>query len=84
MQELFVWRLHITQPSIILLDMDTMVLDNDDAKKRQGVDVTYKNKCGFQPLQITWQGKIVDAMFRRGSAHSNHGNDVKQMMRQGL
>jgi len=55
-------------------------LDNDDAKKRHGVDVTYKNKCGFQPLQLTWQGKIVDALFRRGSAHSNHGNDVKQMM----
>ena len=80
LQELFVWRLHITQPSMILLDMDTMVLDNDDAKQRQGVDVTYKNKCGFQPLQITWKGKIVDALFRRGSAHSNHGNDVKQMM----
>jgi hypothetical protein len=80
LQELFVWRLHITQPSVILLDMDTMVLDNDDAKQRQGVDVTYKNKCGFQPLQITWNGKIVDALFRRGSAHSNHGNDVKYMM----
>jgi hypothetical protein len=80
LQELFVWRLHITRPSLILVDMDTMVLDNDDAKKRHGVDVTHKNKCGFQPLQITWQGKIVDALFRRGSAHSNHGNDVKQMM----
>ena len=80
LQELFVWRLHITRPSLILLDMDTMVLDNDDAKKRHGVDVTYKNKCGFQPLQLTWQGKIVDALFRRGSAHSNHGDDVKQMM----
>lgn len=81
LQELFVWRLQIRQPSLILLDMDTMVLDNDDAKKRQGVDVTYKNKCGFQPLQLSWQGKIVDALFRRGSAHSNHGNDVKEMMR---
>ena len=80
LQELFVWRLHIRQAGIVLLDMDTMVLDNDDAKQRQGVDVTYKNKCGFQPLQITWKGKIVDALFRRGSAHSNHGNDVKQMM----
>jgi len=58
-----------------------MVLDNDDAKKRQGVDVTYKKKCGFQPLQITWCGKIVDALFRRGSAHSNHGSDVKTMMK---
>lgn len=82
LQELFVWRLHITQPSVIVLDMDTMVLDNDDAKQRHGVDVTYKKKCGFQPLQITWKGKIVDALFRRGSAHSNHGSDVKHMMRE--
>jgi hypothetical protein len=80
LQELFVWRLHITQPSIILLDMDTMVLDNDDAKQRHGVDVTYNKRCGFQTLQITWKGKIVDALFRRGSAHSNHGNDVKHIM----
>jgi hypothetical protein len=80
LHELFVWRLHITQPSIIVMDLDTMVLDNDDAKQRQGVDVTYKNKCGFQPLQLTWAGKIVGALFRRGSAHSNHGNDVKTLM----
>lgn len=81
LQELFVWRLQITQPDVIVLDMDTMVLDNDDAKQRHGVDVTYKKKCGFQPLQLTWKGKMVDALFRRGSAHSNHGNDVKHMMR---
>ena len=80
--ELFVWRLHIKQPKIIILDIDTMVLDNDDAKKRQGVDVTYKNKKGYQPLQISWENKIVDALFRRGSAHSNHGNDVQRMVAQ--
>jgi hypothetical protein len=80
LQELFVWRLMVTQPSIIILDIDTMVLDNDDAKKREGVDVTYKKKRGYQPLQISWGNKIVDALFRRGSAHSNHGNDVQQMV----
>jgi hypothetical protein len=31
MTELFVWRLKITQPSVIVLDIDTMVLDNDGA-----------------------------------------------------
>lgn len=82
LHELFVWRLHIKKPNIIIMDLDTMVLDNDDAKQRQGVDVTYKNKCGFQPLQLTWGGKIVDALFRRGSSHSNHGNDVTCMMTQ--
>lgn len=80
LQELFVWRLMVVQPSIIILDIDTMVLDNDDAKKRQGVAVTYKNRRGSQPLQISWGNKIVDALFRRGSAHSNHGNDVQQMV----
>ena len=38
--ELFVWRLNIVKPGIIVLDMDTMVLDNDDAQKREGVSVT--------------------------------------------
>jgi len=57
LQELFVWRLNILQPTIIVLDMDTMVLDNNDAKKREGVAVTYKNRCGYQPLQISWQEK---------------------------
>jgi len=82
LQELFIWRLNITKPNIIVMDLDTMVLDNDDAKQRHGVDVTYKNKRGFQPLQLTWGGKIVDALFRRGNAHSNHGNDVKKTMKE--
>jgi hypothetical protein len=81
--ELFVWRLNIVKPGIIVLDMDTMVLDNDDAQQREGVSVTYKkNKKGYQPIQISWEGKIVDAYFRRGSAHSNHGNDVKTIMKE--
>jgi len=80
--ELFVWRLNIVKPGIIVLDMDTMVLDNDDAQQREGVSVTYKNKKGYQPIQISWEGKIVDAYFRRGSAHSNHGNDVKTIIQE--
>jgi hypothetical protein len=80
--ELFVWRLNIVNPGIIVLDMDTMVMDNDDAQKREGVSVTYKNTRGYQPLQISWEGKIVAAYFRRGSAHSNHGNDVKRIMQE--
>ena len=39
LQELFIWRLMVTQPSIMILDIDTMVLDNDDAKKREGVPI---------------------------------------------
>ncbi len=57
--ELFVWRLKIEKPDIVNLDLDTMVLDNDDAEKREGVDPTYKKKKGFQPLQISWRNKIM-------------------------
>ena len=78
---LFIWRLRIKQPDVIILDIDTMVLNNDDALKRDGVSVTYKNKKGFQPLQITWGNFIIDAHFRRGSAHSNHGNDAQKAVK---
>lgn len=78
---LFVWRLNIERPDKIVIDIDTMVMDNDDAKQREGVDVTYKNKKGFQVLQITWNNIIVDAIFRRGNAHSNHGNDVQKAIK---
>src|SRR6266567_3550231 len=63
------------------LTLDTMVMDNDEALKRQGCDPTYKKVKGFQPLQLIWEGKIVDAIFRRGKRHSNYGNDVEKMIR---
>jgi hypothetical protein len=78
---LFVWRLSVEKPEIIILDIDTMVLDNDDAKKRHGCDVTYKRCKGFQPLQITWNNIMIDAHFRRGSSHSNHGTDVQKALK---
>lgn len=75
LDELFVWRLNITKPKIIELGIDTMVLDNDMAKKREGNQVTYKKKKGFQPLHICWGPFLIDVLFRKGSAHSNHGTD---------
>jgi hypothetical protein len=75
LHELFIWRLKMAEPKVIELGIDTMVLDNDDAKKRQGCEVTYKNKKGFQPLHISWKMFLIDVFFRKGSAHSNHGND---------
>lgn len=75
LHELFIWRLKITKPEIIILGIDTMVMDNDDAHKREGCEVTYKKKKGFQPLHICWGRFLVDVMFRKGSAHSNHGTD---------
>ncbi len=54
LNELFIWRLLITKPKIIELGIDTMVLDNDSAQKREGNEPTYKSKKGFQPLHISW------------------------------
>jgi len=75
LHELFVWRLKISKPQIIELGIDTMVMDNDSSKKREGNEVTYKKKKGFQPLHICWGPFLIDVLFRKGSAHSNHGTD---------
>jgi hypothetical protein len=66
---------------VIELGIDTMVMDNDDALCRQGVKPTYKKKKGFQPLQMNWGRFIVDAVFRGGDKHSNHGDSVLNMIR---
>ena len=81
LQQLFIWRLKIKQPELIELGIDTMVMDNDDAKCRHGVKPTYKKKKGFQPLQMNWGRLIVDAVFRGGDKHSNHGDTVQKMIR---
>ena len=73
--ELFIWRLNLERPKVIILGIDTMVLDNDDAQKREGCEPTYKKKKGYQPLHICWGTLLIDVLFRKGSAHSNHGND---------
>lgn len=80
LQTLFIWRLKIKQPELIELGIDTMVMDNDDANCRQGVKPTYKKKKGFQPLQMNWGRLIVDAVFRGGDKHSNHGHTVQRMI----
>jgi hypothetical protein len=77
LNELFIWRLKQERPKVITLHLDTMVLDNNDAKVREGCNVTYKKVLGFQPLQINWGPYIVDMHFRSGEKHSNHGNDAK-------
>ena len=81
LQKLFVWRLGIAKPELILLGLDTMVMDNDEADKRHGVKPTYKKVKGFQPLQLTWGQFIIDAIFRSGDKHSNHSNDAEKMLR---
>ncbi|GAX61743.1 NAD-dependent aldehyde dehydrogenase [Candidatus Scalindua japonica] len=81
LRKMFIWRLRRENPEVIDLTLDTMVMDNDEAQKRYGVQPTYKKVKGFQPLQAIWNGKIVDAVFRGGKKHSNYGNTVVNMMR---
>jgi len=80
LKKLFLWRLSIEQPDIIKIGIDTMVLDNNDADVREGVEPTYKKVKGFQPLQVFWGRYLVDAIFRNGKAHSNHGNHVQRVV----
>ena len=80
LRKLFIWRLKIMKPTEIPLYLDTMVMDNDDAHMRQGVGPTYKKKKGFQPLQILWNGIIVDAIFRGGIKNGNFGHTVVNMV----
>jgi Transposase DDE domain group 1 len=80
LNQLFVWRLQLSLPRIVELAIDTMVMDNDEAQKRHGVQPTYKKKKGFQPLQMIWNSMIVDAVFRGGKKHSNYGNTVVNMI----
>jgi hypothetical protein len=81
LNQLFVWRLKIEKPRSLQLGIDTMVMDNDEADKRHGVQPTYKKKKGFQPLQMIWKRFIVDAVFRGGKKHSNSGNTVINMIK---
>jgi len=81
LQKIFLWRLNIDKPAIIELGIDSMVMDNNDAKKRHGVEPTYKKVKGFHPVQMNWGRYFVDAVFRGGKKHSNHGQTVDYMLR---
>ena len=80
LQELFVWRLCLTRPQVVILDLDVMVMDNDDAKAREGVTPTYKKVKGFAPLQMVWGRVVVDAVLRAGHHHSYHKDTTRKMV----
>jgi hypothetical protein len=80
LKQLFLWRLQMRKPEVVVLGMDTMVMANDEARKRHGVEPTYKKVNGFQPLQLTWEGLVIDAVFRGGSKHSNDGDTALKMV----
>ena len=81
LQEIFIWRLCLDKPKVVILDLDVMVLDNDDALKREGVTPTYKKVKGFAPLQMVYGRIIIDAIFRAGHHHSNHKDSTEKMVR---
>ena len=80
LKRLFIWRLKIQRPDKIELTIDLMIMDNDEALKRHGVEPTYKKVKGFGSLQVLWNRKVVDAIFRGGSKHSNAGQTVVNMV----
>jgi len=56
-------------------------MDNSESNARHGVQPTYKKGVkGFQPLQVTWGRFMIDAVFRGGSKHSNHGDAVNKTL----
>ena len=81
LQSLFLWRLKLAKPPVVVLGIDTMVMDNDEAGKRHGVAPTYKPVKGFQPLQVSWSRFLIDAVFRGGDKHSNYSDTVEKMVR---
>lgn len=65
LRSMFLWRLLIEKPTMILLGFDTMVMDNDDAHQREGVTPTHKKVKGFQPLQVFWNRMHSRAAIRK-------------------
>ena len=80
LRKIFLSRLKINRPAVIILGVDSMVLNNDDALQREGVEPTYKKVKGFHPVQMNWGRYFVDAAFRVGSDPSNHSQTVEKMI----
>jgi hypothetical protein len=77
---IFRQSLKIQKPEKIVLDIDTVVYDNDTALKREGCSPTYKKVKGFQPLMVKWGQLVVWSEFREGKVHSNHGTTVQHAL----
>ena len=45
LKELFLWRLRREKMRVVMLTLDTMVMDNDEALQREGCDPTYTATC---------------------------------------
>lgn len=80
LSKLFLRRIRDVRPEVIFLGLDSMVMNNDDASCRQGVDSTYKRCLGYHPLQLTWMGMIIDGMFRRGNRGTHEFENTVSML----
>jgi hypothetical protein len=81
LRRLWLWRLGLEQPRVVILGIDTMVMDNDEAQLREGCQPTYQKVKGFQPLQLTWGPFVVDALFRGGKKNGNAGDMAAHLVR---
>lgn len=52
---LFIWVLYVIKPKIIVMDLDAMAMDNDQAQKREGANPTYKKIKKVSPFAFFWQ-----------------------------
>lgn len=77
---LFLWHLKRQAPKVVVLGMESMVMDNNEASVRHGVQPTYKQVKGLAPLHLTWGRFLIDAVFRGGSKHSNSGSTAETMV----
>ena len=68
LKRLFIWRLKIQRPEKIELTIDLMIMDNDEAVKRHGVEPTYKKVKGFGSLQVLWNRKVWMRSFEGGAS----------------
>ena len=84
LRQLFLWQLKQSRPAVIVLGLDTMVMDNDEAEARQGCQPTYKKVKGFQPLQLTWGPFVIDALFRGGKKNGNAGDVAGKVVKRAV
>src|SRR5437879_13550614 len=45
LKELFLWRLRREKMRVVMLTLDTIVMDNDEDLQREGCDPTYTAPC---------------------------------------
>jgi len=67
-------------PDILEFSVDSMVMSNEYAKQQQGRNSTYKKTYGYHPMQIVWNGLILDGIFRSGEKPTNEVDKTLSMI----